>query len=282
MLLKLNALGGDSVTNSAIPPKKSYSKIKILGESYVDELHVQDKEISNTDIVNTTVQVSWGTDTILLAHFDNNLEAGNYTNSNLPITSWRIVRRKFGNLLYDTLAEIANDGTTSYVDFKPSSNVNYEYGIQAISDGTTGNIIVGEMSMSFFGWKIHSQDNLTSFSFDMEIDTDSIQVNTDRHQFNTYSQYPTISRGKQKFLSGRITAMPYEVINNDIEVTNNVLESLKEFIENGQPKILKNGSGQTMLCDCFNFNYKYRDKLENNGQQPYTISFDFVQIGEAV
>lgn len=283
MILGNNILGGKNIITTAIPPKTTYNKVKILGESYVDEMHIQNVELTDIEVINSTLQFQWGNNTIFLAHFDNNLEAGNFINSDMPITHWRISRRKVGESLFTQLAEMVNDGTTYYIDYKASSLTDYEYAIQALSNGIAGNMILGEMTMSFYGWMLVSQDGLTSFTFDMEVNTDNIQINRDRHQFDTYAQYPVISRGKQKFVSGKIECMPYEIINNNIEITNNVLESLEAFVENGQPKILKNGSGKIFLCDTFNFSYKYKDEVtQENGEQPYTISFEYVEIGQVV
>ena len=54
---------------------------------------------------------------------------------------------------------------------------------------------------------------------------------------------------------------------------------LKTFINNEETKILRNGSGQVMEVYTSNFNFKYYDQIVENNQQPYTITFEYIQVG---
>lgn len=262
---------------SAIPPDVSYDTIKIYGEAYIDELAVSNIDCGD---LNSKAQIEWETYRILLAHFDNSLEAGNFTNSDLPITKWRVKRRKVGETLFKQLAEIPKiDGISFYIDNTAKSGVSYEYAIFAVSNELESNPIRGIAMTEFFGWILSNTSGTTSYLFDVEVTTDSISVVKKFHTYENNTTYPVISSHQQKYKQGSITTIPYEYNNDVFTVDNTILNALETFINNEETKILRNGSGQVMEVYTSNFNFKYYDQIVEDNQQPYTITFEFIQVG---
>lgn len=275
MFLSLYALGADANFNSAIPPKIQFSDILIRGECTVDDLHLKNIIISNDDIIAGDFS-DWDFNTVLIARFDGSLEAGNLTNSDMPITSWRIYRKKKDDLIYKLLVELPFDPTVaSFTDTTVRNKIEYDYEVRPVSEGTEGNGIKGVGIVDFYGWILSSVDGTKSFTFDMELSTESIQTVTDVKEIENYTQFPVVSKGKLKYKKGSITCMPYEVINNNYEITLNILEVLDEFINNSDAKILKNSKGEMFKVATSNFSHKYLDKISS---QPYNITFSWTQI----
>lgn len=296
ILGKTNILSGSSILESAIPETESdFDFVELCGNFVLDELEVLTRILSETEIFERNTEQDFTNFHILLSHFENSLQGGNFASA-IEVTDWNILRREEGELNYTLITTVPNTAVTRYLDIRASSGQNYEYAVQAVSNGTQGNLVESEVvSMSFWGWSLQSLDydgegNGTIFFFDTEINTDTIRLNRARNEIETFSQFKKVYRGAGRYRSGGITAFPIECNGeNIVEPSTDILNRLDTFIEDGNNKILKNGSGLTLLVDTHDFSWKYRDRLTNQQQglantnsQPYDITFKVLEIGEVV
>jgi hypothetical protein len=70
--------------------------------------------------------------------------------------------------------------------------------------------------------------------------------------------------------------MPYGS-SGEMEINNELLRLVEEFISNGETKLLKNTSGDTFKVQTSDFSYQYMDTIS---EQPYTINFRWTQVGD--
>jgi hypothetical protein len=278
MFLGLNILGADSVCVTAIPPKIERTGVKFLGESYIDNAHAQNIELSDDSIKNITTLQTWIINSIFLANFEDSLEAGNLLNHDLPITHWRVRRRRSGDTLTSLMAEIPiADSDSSYKDVQVQNGITYEYQVYPVSNGTEGNPIGGVgMATIEYGWVLSNETGTTSFLFDVEIETSDNNVVTDVKKIETLAQFPTVSKGKRRYHEGKITCMPYQIINNNYSFDLETLDALEEFVNNSETKILRNSFGQVFKVQTSDFSYKFMDKISGT---PPTVTFSWSQIG---
>lgn len=279
MFLNYNILGISDVSNS-IPPKKEYNKTVLLGAAEFDNVHVLNYELDDETIKSISTEQTFTENTIFLANFENTLEAGNFTNNDVPITSWRIYRKKTNELLYKLLKEILKvPGSSFYIDYTAQSGVEYNYQVFPVSNGIEGNGTSGGGIMTFdYGWILSDQDEDIVYTFDIELETSDIQTLQDYKKYDNYSQFPSFSFGQKKYREGSLTTMPLTINSNNIdyETTVDTLNNLRDFINNKEQKILKNSKGEIFLCSTYDFSHKYLDKI---GDLPFTISFKFTEIG---
>ncbi len=292
-----NTLGFNATLESAIPPtNENFDFLEMCGNFTVDELQVLNTVLTQAEILDMTTEQVFGTFHILLAHFENDLEGGNFSSGGLTVTNWNILRRLVGETNYTLIATVPATTVTQYLDIRARSGSEYEYAVQSVSSGTAGNLVESEaVSMSFWGWSVQSLDydglgNGTIYFFDTEINSDSFKLNRARTKIETHSQYPKIYKGLSKYHSGGLKFFPVSC-NGDQIVEPNLatLNALRDFVEDDQAKILKNGTGEAFLVDTFDFNYKYRDILTNQqvtnnnpNSQPYDITFKVDEIGDVV
>lgn len=274
MFLSINALGSSELS-TAIPLKKAYNTILFEGECYLDDFQLKKVELSDTEIEGITTARTWDINTLLLAKFEDNVEAGNLVNSGLPITKW-VIRRKGDNESLSTLlAEVDYSLTnTTYVDYTPSNNVEYTYTLYAKSGDTEG-LGLEVLSMAdFFGW-ILTDNNGTSYNFDMEVDSENIQTVQDMKVYDGYNEKSTVRFGNRNYKTGSLKTIPYTINGNDITIDYNLLTEIETFINNKQAKTLKHSSGMTLNVVTHDFSVKYFDKIQS---QPYTINFKWMEV----
>jgi hypothetical protein len=270
---------------------RNYDKVSLIGSGVFDAVHVKNKLLSDDDILDLDTVEYFGTDSVFLANFEGNFEAGNYSSFSKPITKWRIRRRKFGRFTPVLLSEFAVS-STEYIDYLQANRTNYEYQVSPVSDdGTEGAPIITINQSDFFGWYLCSLDNETIYKFDLNIESDSIVLNMDTKLFEGFTKYPIMRQGKRKFHSGGLRTMPYRISvgglsgwyempygsSGEMEINNELLRLVEEFISNGETKLLKNTSGDIFKVQTSDFTYQYMDTIS---EQPYTINFRWTQVGD--
>jgi hypothetical protein len=269
---------GNSFSTSTIPPRQSFSKIQLIGQQTVDELHIHNYELSDSTILALNSEEGWDNGSLLLAHLNGNTQGGNYTGLDTPIDHYLIEKRKSGDSQYTLVQNVSqSSGINQIKDYTSRNNVEYEYIIIPVDqNGIYGSNSTAKITQNFYGWFLVSQDNSICYKFDMEINTDNIQIVEDFKVFENYTQYAVTNQGRRRYMQGRLTTIPYSFNGQDYIIDVNVLNDIEAFINNKQPKYLKNTAGQIALVSTHNFSYKYYDQVPS---QPYTVSFDFVQIG---
>jgi len=279
MILGFSCLNTDIITN-VVPARQTFTSGNIYGSTVIDEVHLRNIEMSDSDILALNSVETFDANTLLLGHMENNLQMGNYTSLTSPINSYNIEKRLVGSQQYNLVQNVTQDSNiTSIKDYTCKNKTDYEYAIfpQDIS-GVIGSSSTQTINSDFFGWFLISQDNTISYKFDMQINTDALQVVEDYKIFDNYTKYAVSSKGKRQYVTGKISTIPYSISTDGLTyvIDVNILNTIEDFIEDTQPKYLKNAAGQIFLVSTHGYSYKYYDEI---GEQPYTISFQFEQIG---
>jgi hypothetical protein len=271
---------------------ESYDKVEYMGEAIYDEIQTYGiiKLMSELFDHAKTAEAVWDDDTILLDKFNNNLDGGNFPTNGNPVTNWRILRRRVGETEYILLATITNLGINSFYDIYAEAGIEYEYAIQSVSSGTRGDIINSEVvSVTFWGWIIQDEDynplNQIGQSFQIftELNVSPIKNVGDRAKYLNYNQFPTIRNGIRKYWEGSVGGMLIESENNVCVLGSNSLrERFVDFLLDTKRKVLKNGSGLTMIVsiDPSTVVFDY-DKLKTNpgvNEQPFAIEFSYDEV----
>lgn len=288
MLLSYNLLGEGLIT-TALPVKKQYTSINFTGECYLDNIHAQNIVLTSAQTQSSTPVQIWGVNTILLANFENNLEAGNITNSNLPITHWRIYRKLVTDSLYTLVTTLPFSAFNStYTDYLIRNAIQYDYLIMTVSNGVQG-IGTGGSGMADigYGWLLQNTSGSTQFQFSVELNTDNINSVGDVSVIDNYTRYPVVSKGQRRYQKGKITCMLWKISSTGYNGTDSFpqadLSALEAFINGSEVKYLKNAVGQMWKVETMNFSYKYRDEfLVQNKEQPFLVNFEWCEVGSVV
>jgi len=235
----------------------------------IDEIHVRENT-SNIDL--TSEKKEWQFDTYMLAKFLGNLEAGNITLGGLDITHWRIRKRRIDVSSIMELATIPAGigGDFQYLDTGIRPNVIYEYIISPMSEDIEGQPHTIQIEVSFDYWWI--SDDEESYPLFANLEVSDIIINKQRHQYDGFDRYPTVSYGNQKYKSGTITAV---LVDAFLNVTRAYREKFEDFINNGNPKYLRNPDGDMWKVDTFNSGTSYFTKI---AEPLTTVRFDFVEV----
>ena len=88
------------------PSASEYTGVEIIGPGIFDMVWYRNIEMSDDDIrqLDITTQYVWDDTTVLLANFNNNLDAGSVDNLSSPITGFDLDRRKTTESTFTSLA----------------------------------------------------------------------------------------------------------------------------------------------------------------------------------
>ena len=286
MLLGLNVIGGDSIVNNVRPSKQTYDKLEFYGNTVIDAVYAKKILVGDSDILNANSVETFNPDeTIVISNFENTLESGNLTNSDKQITSWNIRRKSDNESLSTLIGNVAYSRYIStFIDYYPANRTNYTYFVSPVSDVSGEKIegfgIEGVGIMDFFGWILSDTASTpVQYKFDMDINSENIEVVKDFKLYQNYKKFPAFRFGEMEYKKGKLTTKPYNYNNStkEYEINKTVLDEVVNFINNGSEKILRNTAGEAWKVVTYSASYKYQDNIKD---QPFDLSFEFVQIGE--
>lgn len=239
---------GMNAFKSYSPPVRDIKHITLKNAIY-DELHIREKT-SGIDLSPT--KEDWQMDTILLAKFLGDLEAGNVNNQGVQITKFAIKRRKVNEIESVTLGykDFVNNNQFVYEDYT-QANDDYIYSIVPVGEneleGQENNILV---KSEFTGWHVVEKETNEVVSFDTYINSAnefSSQLNQGRIQIDTLGRFPSFFYTNQDYHSFQLTAtfLPEEWRRSGFQYE----AILNQFARSHKPFLVKGGSGEVYICD---------------------------------
>lgn len=238
-----------------INPFKSYSppvrnmRYMEMKNAIYDEVHIREK----TDGIDITkAKEDWQMDTILLAKFLGDLEAGNVNNSGIQIEKFAIKRRKLNEINPVTLGykEFVNNNQFVFEDYT-QSNDEFIYSIVPVGEnGLEGQENSIEVSSNFAGWFLVERETNEVLSFDKFIGSQNFvdtTLNQGKVQIDTLSRFPSFFYTDQEYHSFQLSSV---FLPEDWQRSGQQYEAiLNQFVRSHKPFIVKGSSGEIYICD---------------------------------
>jgi len=281
MYLSGTYLGYSSfMSPQSAPTPVEYSKISVSGKGIFDKVHILSEELTLSQLlaIDITAEIAWTNTTVMLAEFNNNLNAGNL-NLGGNVTKWEVYRIANGDTNLVKVASV--DGAVeSFLDYTVPPYYTYTYSVfgstsTEISEPLTTTSIYAD----FFNYFLIDEDTNAVYLFDLNASLGTTQNQEDVTIYSTYNQFPTISQGARKYRTTNLSAICGDVeCNNVLTQPPLYVDALRDFIMNGRSKIFKTRKGDVQRVYTSNFSYS----LFNEGikSQPMVISFDITELSE--
>lgn len=277
-------LGLDIFSDSSAVELNKFSALPL---SFSIKNAVFDEAFLSSDVSRfKSTNYKWDSDVLIFATFDSqNLEAGNIGTLGDKIQSMQLRRREVGKKDWTALTAYPIYDTDhlnfSFIDyFARGRNTKYEYSVNYIlKDGTELPYISASVVSEFCGAVI--SDSTKSYHIFLDPSITSTTRNRQSSVITTLnSKYPYVFFGSSSNYDS--ATFSGTVIRNedgdywDFDGSYRYREEMKDWLTNGEPKILKMEDGREWLMsvngnvdeDCS----EHIDKVK--------ISFDFVQIGD--
>ena len=263
---------------------QTYESVRFSGEVYLDNNHLINKTLSDAEIGVVWDEQIRTIDSEFLGDYEDSLDAGSLTAGELQVDSWRVRRRKLTDTLFTDLATVSYQSTptsVSFFDYLPRIGVDYEYEVYSVLNGIVGSGFGGEKKVSTFGWILENDyvspaTPTTTYIFDLEIDSSDISTNRSFKKFDNYTKYCAFRFGDREYRESQLSTMPYTFTSGSgITIGLDMVDDLRDFINNGEPKWLRNYFGDIYRVITYDFSYKFIDKIES---QPLNIKFSWSEI----
>lgn len=177
--------------------------------------------------------------------------------------------------------------TCRIVDYKVANNIEYTYLLMGMdSEKVVVWLQSSPITTKWWNWCLiglveDGEDyrvNLQEiWKFDLNLQSNDLKQNLEKHQLGNLTQFPKIASGKKNYLSGGITALIGEIVNNEYVDTVERQEDFRKFVANGEIKLLKDRKGGIYLVKTTQNTFNYLNEIEI---QPLTISFEFVEVND--
>lgn len=261
---------GDYDPKSELPSANGQSFDLSMRSVWYDEIVITSTLFA--DITDNT-RPEWTIRTYLLAKFQDNLEAGNIGLGGLPITGYKIRRRKISSLNFINLATVpvAQDGNFYYLDRSPVTSVTYEYEVIPMSGDIEGQAFTTQIKCDYKYWWI--ADDEESYPLFANLEVSDISSNIQRHVYTEgFDEFPTVSYGTQKYQSGTITAW---IVDGNLETSKTYRDNLIRFLNNKKRKYLKSPKGDIWIVDTHSESHKFYEGLYRGDKEDDVISVTF-------
>jgi len=268
----------------------NYHKSQIYGSGKFDYVWVTNVTETQGFIDSTTganYVPSWTDDTALLAFFNNNINGGDITFSGESITNWLIYKQEDGNTTLTYVATVPST-QTSILDYNVKNNTNYRYQVFAETPSflsqpliTSDYAITNWWNWSLIGLETTDTDNFyyvdtdNVWKFDTELSSDALTQNVDRNTFENFTQFPKVSSGQKNYYTGGITTFLNNTSNGVYSDTISLQTQFREFVNNGNIKLLKDRKGNAMFVDTTTNEFQYKDESQ---EQITSVTFTFTQV----
>ena len=265
---------------SAEPPESTYDTIRIYGESIVDKLRALTCALTEEEIlaIKPNQEFDWTSDVILLAEFDNNLQAGNVITLTGAIEQWLLQRRRTEDTIYTELAEL--DVTVEeYIDYEAKSNKSYEYRLFAQSaDELSAPLDADTLETRFDYYTLIEPISGVVYTFCLNTNTSPFATSNNLNVYEgSFTEHPYTSHSQNKYIKGTVNFLAGNIDNDGVLLyPQDYLEDLEAFIHDGNEKIFKDARGRGWRVKTNLFTPQYKDRTVN---QLASFSFNFVEVG---
>lgn len=269
--------GGQNCADNTVVVTDTVENI-VLKNSIVDRML-----LSRSTEMETEDFPSWNYDTIIDAMFKGNLAGGNIAYMIENISSIRVKRRKKGGsswlTIYDAPIHSEADLKFECYDKYAASDTVYEYGLTPVVDGQEGYMNYGEIKSWFYGCYLLEKNY--GYSTDLDVTKGTITRNRQTAAVTPLSgKYPYVFiNGESDYDSGTFKMM-FLPRDESGEYTKDgayaYREKIKDFLNDGRPKIMKLQDGRIWLI-------MTTDGItEDNGDIEGYVhhSFNWVEIGD--
>lgn len=246
-IIGLDAFGLNAF-QSYSPPVRNIKYLEMKNAVY-DEIHIREK---TNGITTENIKEDWQMDTILLAKFLGDLEAGNINNAGIKIEKFAIKRRKLNELKSITLAykDFINNNQFVYTDYT-QPNDEFIYSIVPVGEnGLEGQSNDIQIASDFAGWFLVDKDTNEVLAFDKFIGnggTVDTTLNQGRVQIDTLTPFPSVFYTDQEYHEFQLKAvfLPEEWQRSGQKYE----QILNHFVRSHKPFLVKGGSGEIYVVD---------------------------------
>lgn len=272
----------------------SYNKATLYGNSIVDYLWIKDYIAQQSEINNVnayTYAPVWDGNTLLLATFDKDINAGNIVSLTDNVLYWQVYKRKPDDA---SLTFVAKIPASQYkiIDFNVLNGNEYQYTIFAETENYISAPLeqLGFVKASWWNWSLvglqesdtdglYYADSENIWLFDTMLTSNGFDQNIDKYIMENFTQFPKISSGKKNYLSSSLTAF---LSNVDLE-TGKYVDTVEQynrfvdFIAQPTPKLLRDRKGNGWVVSTTGNSMQY---IDESTEQITKVSFNFVQLND--
>lgn len=249
MFVGVSCCGSGDAVSSTPFLVNDITYISISNGNY-DELFGTD----NPNVEFNDTSKKWDYDTRFYAKFQGNLMAGNVDYAASMVSSVRIKRRKNDEHQWFTMFDIPintnDDFNFELIDRYAQGSQDYYYAMIPVIEHVEGNINKNSIRSEFSNYFILDRDVSYPIIFNTGL---SLDLYKNIGVVNTLGRkYPfVISNGLSQYKTGTLDFALIPVVNCEVYTDNiyNYRTQFEKWLTNGEPKILKDWTGQIYMMD---------------------------------
>jgi hypothetical protein len=271
----------------------AYQKIVLYGDSLTDYVwvhNVTDTQATINSTLSNTFVPTWDSNTLLLAPFTTNINGGKSTDFTGEILNWWVYKKTINDSILSLVAVIPAT-QNSLIDYNVLNNTDYQYTVFAeTSDYLSTPMQSSVVTTSWWNWSLigmkpsdtsnlYYADTDNIWLFDTNLTSDALTQNLATYTVENFTQYPKVAQGKRNYVSGGLECLinNYDVSTGKYTDTITMQNTFREFINNGEMKLLRDRKGNAFIVQTIANEFNY---VDDSNEQITKIKFSFIQIDD--
>lgn len=203
------------------------------------------------------IDTAWDYNTIMLATYDNNINAGNMGFAMNNTSDIIIKRREKGTYHWTTIfhkkIETENDFHISFLDYFFKNNTVYEYACVGLFNGAENDYSIKEIDSRFHGIFICDKDKIYCTQMDIG-SCDTSRIHYIAKKESLIKRYPfTYANSNTNYETGSVSGYfaKYDTVSHDFYPDESLAyrKELTDFLSDNKPKILRHEDGRIWLIN---------------------------------
>lgn len=268
-----------------LPQPSSYTGVRFNGQLILDNVHIINNKLTEEEFnaIPWDNTPTWTGNTIILSTFENqDLNAGNIGAISENILGFNLLRKASGDTKFTQIDTVADPSASQFIDYTANNRMSYSYDVVGYTENFLAEPLEGSITTDFDFYYLIDPTESKSYRFCLEVNPQEINTNDNVSVTTTMGQYPTVTKGNNKFRSSSVVAIAEESIDVNGEIVQPVsyIEELEETVNNTNSKIFKTPKGEVFRVQTQGF----RRSVVNRGDniQVQQISFTWVEIADVI
>lgn len=253
------------------------------GGAIIDKVYGTNNPINQDTVIEYSAlgkELYWEDGTYIMCWFEHSLNGGNVTgNVQSDIVNWAVYRTDIDIGDAIKLADVP-DTSHYYTDYTALCGHTYRYWVVGSTGGdpvqVTAPLVSEDVKCDYVGWFVIDPENNQVFAFNLNEEAGSVSSVENIHEYTTDGRYNVYSRGKTKFMTGTVSAILYEYI-DDFKQSVEFLEKFRDLIYSTRTKYVKDRKGR--IYKAFLSAYS-ESQFAHDDSIPMNITFTFNECGD--
>ena len=261
-----------------------FDTVKVYATTHsciIDKIRVRNTVLTEEEVfaLKPYEDFDWLPDVVMYADFENNLSAGNVTGLTNPIEKWLLFRKQVQENTFKSLGEF-DVSIIEFIDYEIKNNKSYLYRLFAqSSDEVSAPLDADILQTDFNKWSLIDMNTKEVWLLSLDVQSGTQERKEHMTVYDgSFGEFPYESYSLNNYEESSVTITGGRISSNGSFIyPQDYIDTFKDFINNGNRKILKDRRGRGWIVGTTRPTSNY---VDDSREQLVSLTFSYTQVAE--